>query len=243
MGSLSGLDLWDLDQLRLPAEMIGDLERRRPLPRHRRGDPFLKGPIPYAWIAAACRLPGAGLRVAMAYRFYRDRFRFERRGRRWGLLDVARGLQISDDAARRGLRAAERVGLVAVSREPGRKPAVAVAELPGPVAGPTRRPLYGPIPWAWWLPASRLPGKSPQVAAACWLRAGWGRSAEFELSPGDWAEFGLSRFAVARGLEALAGAGLVAATRRRGYAATVTILDPVGPTRPGPERGASGSVG
>src|SRR3954471_17155165 len=99
-------DVWDLDQLRLPPGMIGNLAGRRRPPRHRSGDPFIKGPIPYAWIASACRLPGAGLHVAMAYRFYAGRFRFRRRGSHWGLPDAARGLGISDDSARRGLHAA-----------------------------------------------------------------------------------------------------------------------------------------
>ena len=78
--------------LYLGREVRGDetVGRRRP-PRHRPGDPFTKGPIAYEWIASACRLPGAGLHVTMAYRFDRGRFRFNRRGRRWGLPEVAVG--------------------------------------------------------------------------------------------------------------------------------------------------------
>ena len=68
-------DVWDLDRLRLPAEWVGDLSARRRPPRHRPRDPFIKGPIPYAWIASACRLPGSGLQVAMACRFLCCRFR------------------------------------------------------------------------------------------------------------------------------------------------------------------------
>src|SRR5262249_28366185 len=159
--------------------MVGGLPGRRGPPRHRPGDPFIRGPIPYAWIASACRLPGAGLHVAMSYRFYRGRFRFKRRGLRWGLPDVARGLRISLRSARSGLHAAELAGLLSVSREPGHKLVVSVSDPPEPEAGSKCRPLYGPIPWAWWLPASRLPGKSLQVASVCWLLAGWERSASF----------------------------------------------------------------
>jgi hypothetical protein len=92
-----------------------------------------------------------------------------------------RGLRISTRSARRGFHSAELAGLLAVEREPGCKLAVSVLDLPEPEAGPKRRPLYGPIPWSWWLPASRLPGKSLQVASVCWLLAGWGQSADFEL--------------------------------------------------------------
>jgi hypothetical protein len=217
-----GADVWDFDQLRLPAETVGILETRRRPPRHRPGDPFIKGPIPHPWITSACSLPGAGLRVAMASRFLCCRFRSPNR---WGLDAIAKGLRISHDSARRGLNAAELAGLLAVEREPGCKLAVSVLNLPEPEAGPKRRPLYGPIPWSWWLPASRLPGKSLQVASVCWLLAGWRRSADFELTLEGWAEFGLSRFSASRGLDELEGAGLVSAARRSGLANVVTILE------------------
>ena len=117
--------------------------------------------------------------------------------------------------------------MISVSREPGCKLAVSVSDAPEPEAEPKRRPLYGPIPWAWWLPASRLPGKSLQVAAVCWLLAGWERSADFELALGDWAEFGLSRSSASRGLDELERAGLIAAVRRHGRTPMVSILDPI----------------
>src|SRR5262249_49732909 len=134
-----GADVWDLDRLRLPAERAGNLEERRRPPHHRPGDPFIKGPVPYAWIASACRLHGAGLQVAMSFRFLCCRFRSENR---WGLDAIGRGLRISADSARRGLHAAELAGLLSASREPGCKLAVSVLDLPEPEAGSKRRPLY-----------------------------------------------------------------------------------------------------
>jgi hypothetical protein len=76
-----GSDVWDFDQLRLSPETVGTLETRRQPPRHRPGDPFIKGPIPHPWIASACRLPGAGLPDAMASRFLCCRFQSPNR---WG---------------------------------------------------------------------------------------------------------------------------------------------------------------
>jgi hypothetical protein len=225
MGCLTESNLWDLDQLRLPAELVGVTEGRRRPPRHRPGDPFIKGPIPYAWLALASRLPGAGLHVAMAYRFYRDRFRFKRRGLRWGLPEVGKGLKISLRSARRGLHSAELAGLLAVEREPGCKLVVSVLDCPDREAGSGRRPLYGPIPWSWWLPASRLPGRSLHVASVCCLLAGWSRSADFELALDGWSEFGLSRFSGSRGLDQLELAGLVCVVRRAGRPPAVTILE------------------
>ena len=192
---------------------------------HTSGDPFIKGPIPYAWIQSACWLPGAGLRVSMACRFLCCRFRRENR---WDLGEIATGLRISGPSARRGLHAAELAGLLAVERELGCKLAVCVLELSEAESGSRRRPLYGPIPWSWWLPASRLPGKTLQVASVCWLLAGWNRSAEFELAMGDWAEFGLSRFSASRGLDELERAELVCVHRMLGRSPSVTILDDTG---------------
>jgi hypothetical protein len=216
------VDLWNLDRLRFPAESIGDLTGRRRPPRHRPGDPFVKGPITHAWIASACRLAGAGLPVAMALRFLCSRFRSENR---WGLDAIAGGLRISPRSARRGLHAAELAGLLCVAREPGCKLTVSVLDLPEPEAGSECPPLYGPIPWAWWLPASRLPGKALQVAAACWLLAGWNRSAEFELGLSEWGELDLSRFSAARGIECLEQAGLVSVVERVGCRPVVTLND------------------
>src|SRR3954454_9486818 len=121
MGSLSEPDPWDLDRLRLPTGLVGNQGGRKRPPRHRPGEPFIKGPIPYAWIASACRLPGSGLHVAMAFRFYRGRFRVRRRGSHWGMPDVAKGLGISNDSARRVLHAVELAGLLAVERKQGCK--------------------------------------------------------------------------------------------------------------------------
>jgi hypothetical protein len=115
--------------------------------------------------------------------------------------------------------------LLAVEREPGCKLAVFILDLADAEAGPKRRPLYGPIPWSWWLPASRLPGRSLQVGAVCWLLAGWSRSAEFELALDGLAEFGLSRFSASRGLDMLERAELVSVGRMPGRSPVVTILD------------------
>jgi hypothetical protein len=218
----SETEVWDLDRLRLPAGMIGDVTRRSRPPRHRSGDPFIKGPIPYPWLASACRLSGAGLHIAMACRFLCCRFRGSNR---WGLDAIARGLRISERTAQRGLCAAELAGLLAVEREPGCKLAVSVLDRTGSQSVAERRPLYGPIPWAWWLPASRLPGRSLHVGAVCWLVAGWERSAVFEMALGGWADLGLSRFSAFRGLSELERAELLCVSRMPGRCPVVTILD------------------
>jgi hypothetical protein len=55
--------------------------------------------------------------------------------------------------------------------------------------------------------------------------AGWSRSAGFELTLDDRAEFGLSRFSAAQGLHILKRARLVSVARRPGLSAVVTIMN------------------
>ena len=77
-------------------------------------------------------------------------------------------------------------------------------------------------------PGSRLPGKSLQVGATCWLLAGWERSAGFELMLDGWADFGLSRFSASRGLDELDRAKLVSVGRMPGRSPVVTIREVAG---------------
>ena len=126
-----------------------------------------------------------------------------------------------------------------MERAPGCKLAVSVFDLPESEAGPKRRLLYAPIPLNWWLLASRLPGKSLQVASVSWLLAGWNRSAEFELALDDSAEFGPSRSSDSRGLDTLDRAGLVSVERRPGRSPVVLIMDPT--AGPAPRDGPLGN--
>jgi hypothetical protein len=220
METLTLPDLWNPDQLRLPPEMVEELTRRKRPPCHKSDDPFIKGPIPYTWISTACRLPGVGLHVAMAFWFLSCRFRQQNR---WGIEAHARGLRVSMRSVQRALHAAELAGLLTVVRQPGHKVEVTVQEVQKSPSGKVCRPLYGPIPWTWWLPASRLSGKALQVASVCWLLGGWERSAEFKLVLSTWAEFGLTRQSCARGLDALEQANLVSQIRQQGRSAIVTL--------------------
>src|SRR4051812_28945027 len=112
------IDPWDPDRLRLPAALVADFRPKRRPPRHRAGETFLRGPIPFAWVASACQLPGAGLHVAMVVRFLLCRFP---RLRAWGLAEIALRPGLHERTAQRGLHAAEAAGLVIVAREPGCK--------------------------------------------------------------------------------------------------------------------------
>jgi hypothetical protein len=103
----------------LTDEALGALrtsQKKRP-PRHRAGERFLKGPIPWRWIEQACPLPGKALAVALLLwkeagceRTNAVRFR----------VSQAVALGFHPDTARRGLSALESAGLVTVRYVPGR---------------------------------------------------------------------------------------------------------------------------
>jgi hypothetical protein len=127
-------DPFDPDNLRGP-ELDPTSVRPRPAmrpPWHRPGEGFLKGPIPWPWLATAARLPGKALQVALLL--------WRQAGCRKSrtvpfCLSHGEGLGVSEQAARRGLQAMEGAGLVSVVRKPGRGLEVTLLDLG--TAGPS----------------------------------------------------------------------------------------------------------
>ena len=119
----------NLDRFRLPSDRpIFSRERpRRPVSK--KGEPFLKGPVPMAWLREASSLPGKALHVAVEIWF---QVGLKRSGEVALSLSQFKKSGISRSTASRGLAQLEEAGLVVVKRAPGRKPIVMV--LPGPDA-------------------------------------------------------------------------------------------------------------
>jgi hypothetical protein len=122
-------DPFDLGALRLSDEELVNLLGRAPKkpPRPRLGGKFLRGPVPWTWIARAFRLPGKALAVGLL--LWReagcaDRATVRFRG------GLARGLGAHPDTARRGLQALEAAGLVRVERPSGRCLEVTLLDAP-----------------------------------------------------------------------------------------------------------------
>jgi hypothetical protein len=99
-----------------PVPAAGRGTPKRP-PRHRQGERFLRGPVPWPWLLAAGACTGKALHVALALwheaGMARSRTVPFRPAR-------AREFGMSRDTARRGLRALERAGLVSARQVPGR---------------------------------------------------------------------------------------------------------------------------
>ena len=110
-------DPFDPDGLRLN-QSIPPYQLKPKLPRHRQGQKFLKGPIPWTWLACACRLRGkAAIVVALIL--------WQEAGCRKSSTVTfrncqARELRMKRQATRRGLKALEAAKLIAVQRKPGR---------------------------------------------------------------------------------------------------------------------------
>lgn len=111
----------DLEKLRLRAvNLPGPATTSR-----RRAGQFLKGPIPIPWLAAAARLPGRALHVAVGLRFLQG----IARGPRVALApSVLRLFGLQRHAAYRALLQLERAGLARVTRGHGRAPLVTIIE-------------------------------------------------------------------------------------------------------------------
>ena len=116
----------DLERFRLPDGFCLPPRRRQGVPRPRRGEKFLMGPIPWAWLQRAGQLPGHALHVANIIWFQA------------GLTKSAtvplaskelRAMHVTRKVAARALRDLETVGLVTVERRSGRQPRVTLLEV------------------------------------------------------------------------------------------------------------------
>jgi DNA-binding MarR family transcriptional regulator len=96
------------------------------LPRHKKGERFLKGPIPLKWLCRAATKRGKTFHVAIAL---------------WHLASMKGGPTVSLPnpllasfgvnryAKSRGLKQLEAAGLVSVKRNPGRNPVVTILDI------------------------------------------------------------------------------------------------------------------
>ena len=194
------------------------------MPKPRRGEPFIKGPLYWSYWSRVGRTSPQALRLAMAIKYWAGfrRGRGVTRGVRVGLADTGE-LGLNPRSARIAMCSLEAAGLVAVERRPGRKPIITLRDGQRPKRDPT---LHLPIPWIWWHRACALPGRALRVAVALWFQGGWlGNRAEFPFDLSRWESLGLTRFSAGRGVQSLEAARLISVERRPGRSPVVMVLD------------------
>lgn len=104
---------------------------RQALPRHARGELFLKGPIPMTWLQRAMGLPGRALHVGLAIWFQAG---MKRRPDVKLSLSGLQAVGVQRSTASRALKSLEGAGLVSVVRAPGKKPVVTLLNAPTSVS-------------------------------------------------------------------------------------------------------------
>jgi hypothetical protein len=122
------VETFDPDRLRwIGQAAYASSSKPQRLPRHSKGEAFLKGPIPLRWLTRAAKLPGKSLQTALVL---------------WHLVSMRRGairpsrnlldrFGVSRHAARRAYAELERAGLVSVVREVGKSPTIQIRDVPG----------------------------------------------------------------------------------------------------------------
>jgi hypothetical protein len=118
----------DVDRLRLGTSSRSTSTSRstHSIPRHRGGERFLKGPIPWTWLQLAARQPGKALHVALAL--------WQLVGMKRSVcvtlnLSQLRALGVNRWTASRGLKALRVAGLVHFEAQTGRTARVTVLDL------------------------------------------------------------------------------------------------------------------
>lgn len=99
-------------------------------PRHRKGEKFLKGPIPWPWLELALPLPGRAIHVAL--HLWLEAGFARSKNVSVSLRRIATAVGCGRATASRGLEALASAGLVTVHRLPGRKPRVTLHNTPQP---------------------------------------------------------------------------------------------------------------
>ncbi len=89
----------------------------------RRGDLFIKGPIPMAWISSAANLPGKSILVALAFFWLAGMKQQQKVKITRQALEL---FNVSDDAYRDALIRLEQAGLIKVSRAQGQRALVEI---------------------------------------------------------------------------------------------------------------------
>ena len=97
----------------------------RKIPRHKSGERFIKGPIPWDWISKAANLSGGVLKVSLAIWFLAGMKKTATIKLSNSILDE---LGVSRRTKYRSLKAMENAGLITISQLSGNSPEIKINE-------------------------------------------------------------------------------------------------------------------
>ena len=120
------MDQIDIQKLSLDSNNTRNTKTQKP-PRHKKGELFLKGPIPWNWLLAASKQKGKALHIAIGIRFLEGLKRTKIIVLKSKLL---RDLGVNRCSAYRGLKTLEKARLIEVKRHIGRLPMITILDNP-----------------------------------------------------------------------------------------------------------------
>ena len=115
----------DPNKLRIPSKSEFPIRASVKPPRHKLGEKFLMGPIPWNWLTAAASQKGKALHVGIILWFLAG---MNRKGTVAFSMSQAALLGMDRFSAYRGLKALEQAGLIAGTRHKGRNASVTLLE-------------------------------------------------------------------------------------------------------------------
>jgi hypothetical protein len=120
------MNLDDIKKLKLNKKPNSTKLINKDLPKHKPGEKFLKGPIPWTWISEAARQPGRSLHVALALWFLAG---INKNSTVPLTNTVLKPLGLDRFAKGRSIKRLERAGLISVNRHAGRNPLVTILDV------------------------------------------------------------------------------------------------------------------
>jgi hypothetical protein len=119
----------DPSRLQIPSSGSPIREPQAGPPRLKKGDRFLKGPIPWDWLAAAAACPGKSLQIGIAVWLMAGLTRSHTVQLPRKVLDA---MCVDRYAKRRAVSALEAAGLISAIRRRGVGPVITIREVVGP---------------------------------------------------------------------------------------------------------------
>ena len=100
--------------------------RKKRAPTHKKGERFLKGPIPWNWIVEAANVSGSALKISLALWLLAGMTKTGTVKLSNGLLEE---LGISRPTKYRAIKAMDHAGLISVSQHSGNSPEITINEV------------------------------------------------------------------------------------------------------------------